>query len=282
MTFPMFPGRFNSARFSHRTPARTTITLTNLGQGTPTKGTPTKGTVTTTAFASAFKLSPTTQQALRQQALSHAQQGRYEEAIALLNQLVEDNEPNASDFNNRGLLHFQNGQPEAALADYDRAIQLNPRLAKVYNNRANCYAALGHLAEAIADYETAIDLDPSNINAWINQGITFRDLEMYGEATENFDLALRFSQILRGADSNAEDNHDSSIQLGHIYAERGRTYHLAGDWNCAVADYQRALASLPSIATAARTSSYRLHRQVAAWLEELFHPLRLHDLDEEV
>ncbi len=177
---------------------------------------------------------------LRRQALSIAQQGNHLEAIVLFNYLIEQTPDNASDFNNRGLLHFRVGKLEQALADYDRALQLNPRLAKVYNNRANCYASLGNLAEAIADYETAIDLDPANIHAWVNQAITFRELEMYGQALENFDLALGVSQMLQGSSEQVFNSIDS-----HIYAERGRTHHLAGDWNCAIADYQRALTNLP-------------------------------------
>ncbi|WP_421657098.1 tetratricopeptide repeat protein [Leptothermofonsia sp. ETS-13] len=205
---------------------------------------------------------------LSQQALNNARQGKYAEAIALLNKLIHCNPDSATHYNNRGLLHFQNNQFEEALADYDRALQLNPRLAKVYNNRANCYASLGFLAEAIADYETALDLDPSNIRAWINQGITFRDLEMYGQAIDNFDLALRFNQILQKPDEAI-----TSVLEGHIYAERGRTYHLAGDWNCAVADYRRALLILPEPQLPAANVSHRLRSQVQNWLNDLLEPL---------
>lgn len=205
---------------------------------------------------------------LRQQALSNARQGNYDAAIALLTELIDYNPDSASHYNNRGLLHFQNGEFDEALADYDQALQLNPRLTKVYNNRANCYASLGLLAEAIADYETAIDLDPANIHAWINQGITFRDLEMYGQAVDNFDLALRFSQLLESSD----EANDRYLE-GHIYSERGRTYHLAGDWNCAVADYRRALSCLPQFKKSMVDGSYRLRSQVENWLNDLLEPL---------
>lgn len=205
---------------------------------------------------------------LHQQALTKAQQGNYGEAIALITQLIHRNPSSASHYNNRGLLHFQNGQLEAALADYDQALQLNPRLAKIYNNRANCYAALGYLVEAIADYDVAIDLDPTNIRAWINQGITFRDLEMYSQAVENFDLALRFTEILH----NPSQTSNSTLE-GHIYAERGRTYHLSGDWNCAVADYRRALTVLPQTRLLPQGTSFRLRTQVQNWLNNLLEPL---------
>lgn len=205
---------------------------------------------------------------LRQQALANARRGKYAEAIVLFNLLIKLNPKNASNYNNRGLLHFQNGQLELALADYNRALKLNPRLAKVYNNRANCYAALGKLEDAIADYETAIDLNPANLHAWINQGITFRDLKLYEQAIENFEIALQFSQLMHSADAET-----TTALEGHIFAERGRTYHLSGDWNCAVADYHRALAVLPAAGSSGSKGSQRLRVQVETWMESLLGPL---------
>lgn len=205
---------------------------------------------------------------LRQSAIELAQQKQYAKAIALFNVLINTDSGNASDYNNRGLIHFQSGDPVRALADYNRALQLNPRLAKVYNNRANCYAALGQLEAALLDYEMAIDLNPTDIRSRINQGITFRDLELYDQANECFDLSLQLIELLDGTSTV-----DQAIALeGHIYAERGRTHHLAGDWNCAVADYQRALVHLPLSSTQV-TLSYRLRQQIVGWLEELLSPL---------
>lgn len=193
---------------------------------------------------------------VRQKALSEAQQGNYALAIDLFSRLIECNPNSANDHSNRGLVYFQNGQTEAALADYNRAIELNPRLDSAYNNRANYFAAQGQFLEAILDYDIALDLNPTNIRALINQGITFRELEMYERALESFELALCLGRL-----------------EGHVYAERGRTYHLRGDWNCAVADYYRALTELPGVGIYAHDPSVRLRFQVEAWLDELMRPL---------
>jgi tetratricopeptide (TPR) repeat protein len=205
---------------------------------------------------------------LRQQALSNAQRGHYVEAIDLFTWLIDDNPNNVSSFNNRGLLYFQTGQFSQALTDYNRALHLNPRLAKVYNNRANCYVALGDLEAAIADYETSIDLDPIDIRSRLNLGITFRDLERYEAAIETFDLALQISQFLNTTDLVGVP---SAVE-GHLHAERGRTYHLWGDWNYAIADYSHALSRLP-LAGSKTELSYRLRFQINQWLDELLNPL---------
>ncbi len=194
---------------------------------------------------------------LRSVGREQAAAGNYSDAIALLSHLIDRHPDNAIDYNNRGLVYFQSGQLRSAIADYDKAIQLDPQLASAYNNRANFYAAGGHLAAALFDYDRALDLNPSYVRGWINRGITLRDLGRYEEAIENFDIAAVLGQL-----------------QGNIYAERGRTYHLWGDWNLAIADYQRALTyddrhQSPS----SPLTSSRLRLQVENWLSQLLSPL---------
>ncbi len=205
-------------------------------------------------------LSPIEQETiLRQRALLETQQGNHAEAIDIFGELIDRSPSNASHYSNRGLVYFKSGQLEAAMTDYNHAIALNPRLDSAYNNRANFYAAQGLYLEAILDYDVALDLNPANVRAWINQGITFREVEMYDRALESLDLALCLGKL-----------------EGHVYAERGRTYHLRGDWNCAVGEYQRALEqiSLSDLGLSdSAASTPRLRLQIEAWLEELLSPL---------
>lgn len=192
---------------------------------------------------------------LRYNALTKAQQGDYQKAIALLSQLIHHHPQNAVDYNNRGLIYFESGDIQKAVCDYNQALKLNPNLAGAYNNRANSYAASGKLADAIADYDRALDLNPSYVRAWINRGITWRDLGQYSEAIDNFEVALVFKQLET-----------------YILAQRGRTYHLWGDWNCAIADYRRVLTDLENVVETVETSDYRLRLQVEIWLDELLSP----------
>ena len=187
---------------------------------------------------------------LTQAALSAAKNQRYDRALTMLDELVARQPQSAEYHNNRGLVYFWSGQYEAALADYSRAIQLNPELDRGYNNRGNCYAALGRWPEALADYEVAIDLNPFNVRARVNFGITLRDLGQYAEAVETLDEALLFHQM-----------------MPHIYAERGRSYQLWGDWNCALADYSRALAAMGDLPTSQQDEG--LHQRITVWQAEL-------------
>ena len=197
--------------------------------------------------------SPLGDSSLRSCALKSAQKGDFSEAIALLSQLIQRHPQNAVDYNNRGLIYFQSGENQKAFCDYNTALQINPNLASAYNNRANYYAACGELSAAIADYDQAIDLNPSHVRARINRGITLRDLGQYEEAIENFEVALLFGQL-----------------EGHIWSHRGRTYHLWGDWNCAIADYRRALTQLSD--DLRNVPSCPLRLQLENWLNELLSP----------
>lgn len=182
-----------------------------------------------------------------------AEQGNYLAAIAILNQLIASYPNNAADYNNRGLMYFYLHQFSEAIADYNRAIKLNSRLDSAYNNRANAYAAQSNFAAALNDYEIALDLNPGNLRAWINQGIAFRELGLYDLAIENFDLTLLLGQKFKG----------------RVYAERGYTYHLRGDWNCAIADYYRALEQF-----SIKTTPHPYQQKVEAWLNELLNPIK--------
>jgi tetratricopeptide (TPR) repeat protein len=251
-----FTNRHHNAKPVHSTALPTLASATHLcrksSAPTPSRKSPSGGHGPSVGKSTTCDIDP--DQQLRQQAIAAAQQGYYAVAIDLLSDLLVRSPQNATDYNNRGLVYFQSGQLDQAIADYNRALELNPNLASVYNNRANYYAAQGDLLKAIADYEIALDLNPGNTRAWINQGITLRDLGLYHQALENFDIALRLGQL-----------------AGHIHAERGRTWHLLGDWNCAIADYQKALTYLPSNSTA---SAARLTCQVEMWLNELLSPLQ--------
>ncbi len=197
---------------------------------------------------------------LRQQSLFCAQRGDFSTALSGLNLLLSRYPHSAADYNNRGLVYFQSGKWDLALCDYDKALALDDTLANAYNNRANYYAAQGDLFVAMADYQTAIELDSSNIRAWINQGITFRELDMYIPALDNFEEAL---------DLNDQEP-DPGVYIflsAHIYAERGRTNHLLGDWNCAMTDYYEAIAYLNH---ESQGHTYPpLWWQVDGWLGEL-------------
>ena len=193
---------------------------------------------------------PTTK--LRQCVLEAVKRRDYRHAIAILNRLLASHPNSAMDYSNRGLVYLWSGQPHKALKDFNRAIALNPSLASSYNNRANYYASRGARESAIADYDQAIDLNPFHVRARINRAVTLRELQRYDAALDGFEEALVFRQL-----------------TCEIYAERGRTYHLRGDWNGAIADYHRALNCLTAPNQEKTVTVHPRWQQVMIWLRQL-------------
>lgn len=170
----------------------------------------------------------------------------YTLALHLLDYLVDKEPQNPHHYSNRGLIYYRCQQWTQALNNYNQALRLKPNGDRIYANRAKCHAAIGHWHNAIADYDCAININPYNIKARLHQGILFRDLRMYDEAIVCFGLALFLGSL-----------------KADIYAERGRTYHLDGHWNCALGDYRQALAILH------QSPQKPLSYQVQAWISEL-------------
>ncbi|HIK44651.1 MAG TPA: tetratricopeptide repeat protein [Leptolyngbyaceae cyanobacterium M65_K2018_010] len=188
--------------------------------------------------------------ALRHSAIAAVRQGQYPLALVLFNQLIERQPHSATYYSNRGLVNLWCGHLTAALNDFNQAIALDPDLTQAYNNRASCYVAQGLLDQALADYDRAVELNPFNTRARINLGVTLRDVGQLNSALACFDDALLFYQLSE-----------------YIYAERGRTYHLRGDWNCALGDYQRCLQAIAQ--QPFEPSLDQLAQRVERWIHEL-------------
>ncbi len=197
--------------------------------------------------------------ALRHQAIAAEQQGDYLTALALLQQLLSYG-AEAQDYSHRGCIYLKQGQPIEAIADFDRAIELaanpTPTLAETYLNRGDAVMMTGAYDDALHNYSEALLLNPQDVRLWINRGVVLRNLRLYPLAIQSFDQALRLGSM-----------------GGHIYRERGRTYELTGDWNCACADYRRSIDCFqqdlnrqPDFNT---DSTQQLLDQVQAWLTAL-------------
>jgi len=186
---------------------------------------------------------------LRKRAQLEVQRAQYTAALKVLNRLVQHEPENANNFANRGLVNYHLNYYSRALADYNQAIALNPDLDKAYSNRANLHATQQNWTEALADYDHAIDINPLNIRARLNQAITLREMGEYADAIIGLDVALFLLPL-----------------SATLYAERGRTYHIRGDWNCAIADYKTALRLTEDPDIKDISSATRVCRRVTKWM----------------
>lgn len=102
--------------------------------------------------------------------LAH-QQGRNDEALALIERSLAQVSDHADWHSNFGIVLQSAGRLDAAIGAYRRAIDLDPGHANAHSNLGVLLRATGRPADAEAAYRMAIRLDPGHIDAWTNLGI---------------------------------------------------------------------------------------------------------------
>lgn len=117
--------------------------------------------------------------------LAH-QQGRHEEAIALIERSLEVAPGRADPYSNLGIVFQSTGRLDDAIAAFERAIALDPAHANAYSNLGVLLRATGRPVEAETAYRAAIRLDPDHIDAYTNLGILLNASKRTQEAAACF------------------------------------------------------------------------------------------------
>ncbi|MEU6374381.1 tetratricopeptide repeat protein [Streptomyces sp. NPDC046909] len=97
-------------------------------------------------------------------ALAYNGAGRYEEAVADVDRVLESAPDTGWLLAVRGQARRQLGRYREALQDLDRAIRLSQDVAGLYPERARVCIAMGRLDEALVDLEVAKDLDDGRLS----------------------------------------------------------------------------------------------------------------------
>ncbi len=113
--------------------------------------------------------------------LAH-QQGRNDEALALIGRSLALAPDQADWHSNLGIVLQSDGRLDRAIDAYRRAIAIDPSHANAHNNLGVLLRATGQPVEAEAAYRTAIRLDPEHIDAYTNLGILLNGLKCTEEA----------------------------------------------------------------------------------------------------
>jgi predicted TPR repeat methyltransferase len=121
--------------------------------------------------------------------LAH-QQGRTDEAIALIEQSLELEPERADWHSNLGIVLQDRLRLDDAAAAYRRAIDLDPSHANAHSNLGVVLRAKAEPAEAEAAYRAAIRIDPAHSDAYHNLGVL---LNAQGRSRE---AALCFSKVI--------------------------------------------------------------------------------------
>ncbi len=113
--------------------------------------------------------------------LAH-QQGRNDEALALIERSIALVPDQADWCSNLGIVFQSHNKLDSAIEWYRRAIAIDPNHANAYNNLGVLLRVTGQPVEAEAAYRSAIRLDPEHIDAYTNLGILLNGLKRTEEA----------------------------------------------------------------------------------------------------
>lgn len=92
---------------------------------------------------------------------------------------------------NRGAILMDMGDAPGALADFDRALATAPDNPRAHNNRGVVLVELKRDAEALVNFDRALQLSPDFADAYGNRGNALRNLKRLPEAIASYDRALQ-------------------------------------------------------------------------------------------
>ncbi|MEP9387755.1 tetratricopeptide repeat protein [Mesorhizobium sp. KR9-304] len=137
--------------------------------------------------------------ALRLLILSLMSQGKFQEALGLLDQVLFSDPLDADSFNKRGYVLQQFDRHADAIGNFSRALLLQPNFPEALNNRGNSLKALDRHEEAIWDYDQAILQRPDYILPYGNRSLSLFQLKRFDEAIESCERALSLDKKFTNA-----------------------------------------------------------------------------------
>jgi tetratricopeptide (TPR) repeat protein len=150
--------------------------------------------------------------------------GQLEAALTTLQTAVEINPMLAESRANLANVYLKMGRIEQAILEYRQALEINPGDPKTHSNIGNAYVEQGRFREAVFEYMEALALDPNFVDAHKNLAIAYSKQQMFGLAAGQLKQAL----------SLEPENAALHTQLGEVYCQMG-------DYEQAIARYQKAL-----------------------------------------
>jgi lipoprotein NlpI len=116
------------------------------------------------------------------------QQGKADQALALLDTFIKDNPNSPRGYFVRAAIRDEANQFDKSLPDYDKAIALDPKLAAAYQRRGVAHFMLGHAKESVADFDKYLESHPDERPHHWQRGISLYYAGRFEDGTKQFDI----------------------------------------------------------------------------------------------
>jgi Flp pilus assembly protein TadD len=146
------------------------------------------------------------------QAVSLLKEGKFQEALKLFNQLIEQSpkDPDLWSYKGTALLNLKKNSE--ALSAFNLAVKLDPDYSYRYASRAFAKDASGDLEGAISDYKQAIVLDPEDAIAHNNLGLLLEKQGNQSAAKKHFSNADQFANHFLGSSNGPAPKSELTLQ----------------------------------------------------------------------
>ena len=140
--------------------------------------------------------------ALNNQAVALMEEGKYKEALPVLNRLAEKDTANYIFRYNRAVTFFNLKQYQNAIAEYKYLNRLIPEQTEYIFQIGNAYEHLDSSNLAISYYNEAIAVDSDHFIYFFKRGTQFLKQEKFKEAIDDFGAALELNPKHRNSYHN--------------------------------------------------------------------------------
>ena len=160
---------------------------------------------------------------LRIQAQQQMDDGKFGEAINLLNRYISANPSNAVGYNLRGLCFENRKEYENAVYDFRSALKLEPKDEVIYENLNRTIEKWETLLyNRIVGFKREIEINPGKPNNYLEIGRCFKNLGEWQQAEKWYDEYLNredpsADELLRYTEILAKNNH---ISKGELWLKR--------------------------------------------------------------
>ncbi|SIS32924.1 Tetratricopeptide repeat-containing protein [Chryseobacterium joostei] len=142
-------------------------------------------------YRKALKEDPSDEYALENSMVCFSDLNKSEEAIAFLNEYLDDFPYSEIAWFEYGQFYFNRKNYEESIRGYDYLIAINSNSVGVYANKAACYEALGQYQKAIETYEEMLELEYTKAFTFYKIGLCNKALKQPIVALNAFQKSLR-------------------------------------------------------------------------------------------
>jgi len=199
--------------------------------------------------------------------------GKYDEAIAALERVVDIDPELDQAYYTIGLIHWEQDNAQQAVEDLQAAIRINPDVASYWYLLSASYGRLGDDAgistyrdKEISALEQAIDRNPQDFVLRMELGLLLQRLQRYEDAVTLFSEAIRINPdhpiayndraityTISQQYEKALSDYTKAISINSLFARaynnRGSTYDYMREYENALADFDQAISINPNYAS---------------------------------